>query len=429
MCVVFAYPHSGYPKLLLSLFTIHRAMTLTSNNPLKNFVLGLKRQFIDERQLTPDALQQLQLDRAGLPMNDPGPAAVAAAGITWLKRSQEMAQHHDGGSARDFSLIKGWSSSYPETTGYIVPTILDYADLTKDMELVDYGRRMLDWLVSVQFPEGGFQGGKIDAVPRVPVTFNTGQILIGLASGVRHFGDAYRPSMNLAAAWLRDSLDSDGCWRKYPTPFATAGEKAYETHVSWGLFEAARLEPGQGYGEAGLRQVAWALTKQQENGWFASNCLATPETPLTHTIGYVLRGVIEAYRFSGQADLLSAANKTADALLSVINPEGRIPGQLDKNWQPAADWVCLTGSVQIAACWLLLYNITGNDGYLNAAQRANSFVRRTVSVTGNPDFVGGVRGSFPVDGSYGKYEYLNWAAKFCIDAQLMEISVSTLNSG
>lgn len=388
---------------------------------LKNIASQLVTRYIDERQLAEEAKLQLQVDRVGLSEQDLGPAVVAAAGIEWLKRSQDMSISRDGGSARDYSLLKGWSSSYPETSGYIVPTLIDYADQTNNLALADRARRMLDWLVSIQFPEGGFQGGKVDASPRVPVTFNTGQILIGLAAGVRRFGDVYRAPMNLAAAWLRDTQDADGCWRKHATPFAAPGDKAYETHVSWGLFEAARLEPTQGFGEAGLKQVHWALTKQADNGWFASNCLSSPNEPLTHTIGYVLRGVIEAFRFSGEMEFLAAARRTADALLGVIERDGRIGGQLDKNWRPTVEWVCLTGSVQIASCWFLLYSITGKNEYLEAARRANRYVRRTVHLADNPDVLGGVRGAFPVNGDYGKFEYLNWATKFCIDSQLMEM--------
>src|SRR3546814_13704746 len=89
--------------------------------------------------------------------------------------------------------------------------------------------------------------------------------------------------MQAAARFLRDSLDADGCWRRHPTPFAVAGEKAYETHVSWGLFEAERLAPGEGYGEAGLRQVDWALGSQRANGRVADCCLSDASRPLTHT--------------------------------------------------------------------------------------------------------------------------------------------------
>ncbi len=32
---------------------------------------------------------------------------------------------------------------------------------------------------------------------------------------------------------------------------------------------------------------------------------------------------------------------------------------------------------------------------------------------------GGIKGSSPFDGAYGRYELLNWAAKFFIDALLL----------
>ena len=96
----------------------------------------------------------------------------------------------------------------------------------------------------------------------MPVTFNTGQILLGLAAGVSHFGPAYRQAMIAAADWLVQTQDDDGCWRKHATPFAKPGEKAYETHVAWGLYEAARLEPGRGYAEAATKNLNWALSHQ-----------------------------------------------------------------------------------------------------------------------------------------------------------------------
>lgn len=354
---------------------------------------------------------------------DPGCWTVIHANLDWLCVAQDRSASADGGVARDFSLVKGWATSYPETTGYIIPTVIDLAQRLQRDDLHQRARRMLDWCVAIQFPEGGFMGGKIDATPRVPVTFNTGQILIGLAAGVATYGDAYRDAAQRAGAWLRDSLDDDGCWRRHPTPFAAPGEKAYETHVAWGLFEAERVLPGQGFGDAGLRQVAWALSKQQANGWFASNCLTDPQAPLTHTIGYVLRGVVEAWRLSRRDDLLAAACRTADGLLPCVDARGRLPGQLDAQWRAAADYVCLTGSVQIAHSLILLHQATGRADYLATARRLNAFVRRTVRLDGAIEQRGGVKGSFPVDGGYGRWEYLNWAAKFCIDAQLAEVDL------
>lgn len=363
--------------------------------------------------------------RQQLSPTDPGVAAVVDANLAWLCRAQDESASRDGGVARDYSLIKGWATSYPETTGYIIPTVIELARRKQRDDLHERARRMLDWCVAIQFPAGGFQGGKIDATPCVPVTFNTGQILLGLSAGASVYRDPrYEDAMHRAAVWLRDSLDGDGCWRRYPTPFAAPGEKAYETHVAWGLFEADRVAPGHGYGDAGLRQVDWALSKQQSNGWFASNCLSDPKAPLTHTIGYVLRGVIEGYLLSRRPHLLEAAQRTARGLCAVIGADGRLAGRLDANFQATVTWVCLTGSVQIAHCLLLLYRETGDQSYLATGRRLNAFVRRTVRLDGPADQRGAVKGSFPVDGAYGQWEYLNWAAKFCIDANLLEADLT-----
>ena len=371
------------------------------------------------------ARAELQRDQAGLPAADPGIEAVVKANLDWLCAAQDRSASADGGVARDFSLIKGWATSYPETTGYIIPTMISEAQRLGREDLHQRARRMLDWCVAIQFPEGGFMGGKIDATPRVPVTFNTGQILLGLAAGAKTYGgEAYLQAMHKAARWLKDDLDADGCWRAHPTPFAAPGEKAYETHVAWGLFEAERVAPGHGYGEAGLRQVDWAISKQQPNGWFASNCLSDASRPLTHTIGYVLRGVLEGQLLSGRADLLAAARRTADGLLPCIDAQGRLPGQLDSQWRPAADYVCLTGSVQIAHSLFLLFKLTGQRAYLGAGRRLNGYVRRTVRIEGPAETRGGVKGSFPVNGDYGQWQYLNWAAKFCLDAQLLEAELA-----
>lgn len=368
------------------------------------------------------ARQENRRDRRQGPGDDHAPEDAVQAAIDWLGRAQDSTASRDQGVARHYGLNDGWADSYPETTGYIVPTMLDYGARTGDQNVTDRGRRMLDWLVSIQFADGGFQGGMIKAKPLVPVTFNTGQILLGLASGEKHLG-GYAEPMHNAARWLAESLDDDGCWRKHPTPFADPGEKAYETHVAWGLLEAARVAPDKGYGEAGLRNNDWALTKQRDNGFFDDCCLTDPTKPLTHTIGYVLRGVMEAYRWSGDGKYLVAGRKTADGVLGAMRDDGYLPGRLTADWRGAVNWVCLTGSVQIAYCWLMLYLYTGDESYRGAARRAITFVRRTMRLDGPDETRGAVKGAFPVSGNYGRYEYLNWAAKFYIDAQLLEMDI------
>ncbi len=381
------------------------------------------RQVFSDLTLPRAAKMMKARDLEGLPSSAPGCAETIAAGLQWLKRAQDFSASQDGGFARDFSLVTGWAASYPETSGYIVPTLIAEADIGHDPDLRIRARRCLDWLVAIQFPEGGFQGGRIDQTPRVPVTFNTGQILLGLAAGAAHLDrEKYLDPMRRAAIWLRDSQDTDGCWRKHPTPFSGPGEKAYETHVSWGLFEAARVAPDEGFGEAGLKQVRWALTKQRANGWFDSNCLEEPEAPLTHTIGYVLRGIVEGHLWSKEPTLLEAALRTTDGLLPTIGADGHLPGRLDSDWRGAVDWVCLTGSTQIAHSFFILARLAGRADLAEKGKALNAYVRRTVALTGDADTIGGVKGSFPVHGEYGRFQYLNWACKFLIDSCREELS-------
>ena len=369
--------------------------------------------------LSPTARWAAARDLRRAPEPPPEASTLIEACLRWLAQTQDRSRSSDGGAARDFSLVGGWASSYPETTGYIIPTLIACRSRLPDLDLAGRARRMLDWLVRIQLSSGGFQGGRIDAPIVVPVTFNTGQILLGLAEGIREFGAPYRESLRRAADWLVETQDADGAWRRHPTPFAEPGEKTYETHVAWGLIEAERVMPGRGYGEAALRNVAWAVSHQRPNGWMARCCLSDPQKPLTHTLGYALRGIIEAYRFSDEPALLTAAGRLADGLLAQLRPDGFLAGRYDGDWRPRVRWSCLTGSAQIAACWSLLARATSDRRYGEAASRVNRFLARRVSLDGPLPLRGAVAGAFPLWGDYCRFEYPNWAAKFLVDSLIL----------
>jgi len=166
------------------------------------------------------------------------------------------------------------------------------------------------------------------------------------------------------------------------------------------------------------------LKHQRDNGWFDKCCLINPARPLTHTIGYVLRGLLEAYLYENKQDILGRAKLTADGLLKALNKNtGYLPGRIASDWSMAESPVCLTGTAQIAHCWMILYQITGEEKYRDAALLANSFVRKTINVEDKPETRGAVKGSFPVYGSYGTFEYLNWACKFTIDSNMVELQI------
>jgi len=106
--------------------------------------------------------------------------------------------------------------------------------------------------------------------------------------------------------------------------------------------------------------------------------------------------------------------------LTAIRYDGALPGRLDSAWRGSVSWSCLTGNVQIAHSLLILYDKTGHEPYRDAAYGLNCVVRRALRIDDPDEIRGAVKGSFPIDGDYGKFEYLNWATKFAIDSYTAE---------
>src|SRR5688500_12843096 len=106
------------------------------------------RATVDYLRLPAAAKDERRKDSSGLPTHDPGVERAIDEGVAWLGRAQDHSTSADGGVARHYSLLTGWSTSYPETTGYIIPTMLGYARLRKDETARRRAKRMLDWLAS-----------------------------------------------------------------------------------------------------------------------------------------------------------------------------------------------------------------------------------------------------------------------------------------
>src|ERR1700730_10175750 len=77
---------------------------------------------------------------------DKPPDCVLNEGVAWIGRAQHHSLSADGGVPRHYCLVTGWGTSYPETTGYIIPTIIREAHCSGDVSLLERARKMLDWL-------------------------------------------------------------------------------------------------------------------------------------------------------------------------------------------------------------------------------------------------------------------------------------------
>lgn len=350
----------------------------------------------------------------------------AQAAVHWLLRAQ-AATRDDGVSLGYFPCDKeagsGWRASYPETTGYIITSLLTFAKKFDDAAAAAAAMRMAAWEVAVQMPSGAVQGGPVCAPERqTAAAFNTGMVLDGWCSAYAYSGDqTILSAARRAADWLVSDVDESGYF-KTNGAFVSAGEnKTYTCLCAWAIYRFGALVQDERYKLAAVSIIEAALRQQQPNGWFAHNCLTHSNSPLTHTIGYTLQGVLEVGILAGRADFVEAVRRTADAVLPRIARSGYLPGRFYADWEPAGFSSCLTGSAQIAIVCYRLTAHTGDSSYRTSADRLVNYLKALqVEQSGDTGVVGAIAGSFPIFGGYMRAGYPNWATKYYLDALLLQ---------
>ena len=102
---------------------------------------------------------RVQAERLGLLNQSPRTGGLHLdACINWLCLAQDATA--DGGVSQTYLVRSGhWANSYPETTGYIIPTFYSYASLRGRDDIRARARRMLDWECEIQLPDGGVVAG------------------------------------------------------------------------------------------------------------------------------------------------------------------------------------------------------------------------------------------------------------------------------
>lgn len=370
--------------------------------------------------------------RALRPVSGEAPRHAALA-VKWLLRAQD-ATADDGVSYGYFPVAeeRGWQASYPETTGYIITSLLTYARRSDQPELVERAARMARWEAAVQMPSGAVQGGKLTTAGRQkPATFNTGMVLDGLVSLLEQRSDAaVAEAAARAAGFLIDDLNEEGYFATNGTFVAPGSIKLYNVLCAWALYRYSLLSGELAPRAAALRAAEGAVRLQADNGWFAENCLTTPSKPLTHTIGYTLQGLLEVAALSGREDFLAAVERGFTPLLAAIEPNGYLAGRFAADWRPAAPWSCLTGSAQLAIIGYRLAALGGGERYGAAADRLVDFLKALqCRDTGNPDIDGALAGSYPIFGGYMTGGYPNWATKYLLDALMLQAERGGLELG
>lgn len=333
------------------------------------------------------------------------------------------AQRRDGGIAAYYSLLTGYSDSYPEVTGYIIPTLYDFGSEVGDASVRLAAERATNWLLSLQMPSGAFPGGlhRAGDAPGAnaqPSVFNTGQILQGLVRAYTETRSAKILERAVAAGdWLAAMQQPDGSW---------AGEAAYQgtahtyySMVSWSLAQLAAESKDSRHAAAADKNIDWVLAHVQPGGWIDGINLSGHPAYL-HFIAYVIQGILECGILRKREDAIHAAAKSAWVLLRKFETHKRLLGAYDAGFKNGQKFACLTGNAQMCCVWLRFCEVTGDLRYFNAALKMNEMVKLSLPTKGDRGVVGGVAGSYPIWGAYQPMRFISWGCKFLADALMLE---------
>lgn len=336
-------------------------------------------------------------------------------GMNWLMRAQKMTS--DGGVSEGFHMYHGWLPSYPETTGYIIETFHNYAQITKNDVYMDCAIKMVDWLCSIQFDDGSMP----DSYLKRKMVFDTGQAIFGFIESYKVTGKTkYKDAAVRAADWLEKVQEQDGTWRQHAVENIP---HTYYSRVAWSLLKVHEVIPEKRYVESCTKNIEWCLRQQLENGWFdnASFNLKNHHSPFTHTIAYTIRGILESGIYLQNDKYIESAGRTLENLSEAVSSNGFIGGTFDKNWRGNTRFTCLTGNAQLAICILKLAGLLKSPKYYKLGTVINGYVKSKQNIsTNNLNIRGAIPGSYPIWGKYIHFTYPNWATKFFVDALLLE---------
>lgn len=367
---------------------------------------------------------KLARDTAGPSVNGHAPAPTdeaMAAAARWLCRTHDVTGRR--GSSQGYSLLEGWVPAFPETTGYIIGTLIAYGDLVGDASYAARAVEMGDWEIEQQQADGGIRQGLVGPEPAPSITFNTGMVLHGWVD--LHAADGaprWLEAGERAGRFLVDTLDADGAWRGRHTYLGLP--HTYKSRVAWAMIRLSEATGDGAFRKGAERFLDWCLDQQQDNGWF-ENCNFKPGgLPNTHGIAYTLRGLLESHALTGDERCLAAVRLTSDRLIAELERHDHLPALWDREWQPASKFECLTGTVQLGNVWMRLFEITGEERYRVAGFRATDHAAAHQTRSRWRDIDGALAGSYPIYGRYSPLRYPNWVTKFLLDALIRRRALS-----
>lgn len=337
------------------------------------------------------------------------------AAIDWLLRSIEATGRR--GSAHHFSPFRGWAPAYPETSGYLIETLLCYDAVFTGKNLRAHALLLADWLSEIQMEEGAFPGGKLGARSPAPSVFNTSQILFGLSAclACETPPERLESTLRRAVRWLMAQLEPDGAWRK--AAYVEGFTPSYYTRAVWAVLLANKIIQSAEIEGSMRKSLEFYTRRFLPGGAIRDWGFRAGEAAFTHTIAYTLEGFWESASLLDAKPVLDLTLHSAHVFLQQAQRNNwQVAGRYDEQWKGDYSFICITGHAQLSVLYARLARETGSPEF-------EDFSKKLLQTTIDAQYMGLIKGAYgalpgsrPFRGPYLRFRYPNWAAKFFLDA-------------
>lgn len=337
---------------------------------------------------------------------------------------------------------------YHEITGYAISSFLNMYRSLSDDKYLQYAKEAADYLLQFQvIEEYKIEYGAIPHSLGLPDlkeskqywSFDNAMILQGLADlYLETKGERYYHGAIMIAKWLADKMQTES--NSFLSMYDAVRNEIHHKGIAFekdfgclhakhaiGLLKAAKISENDVFEKSAKKVADWVLSLQREDGAFWSNI--HKKFVVTHSHCYAIEGLLYSYYILKDEKYLHDCMKGAYWLISRQYPDGALTvlakdimprgtGRIERMFRSAKALKFTDETAQAVRIWLILHNITDNNKYLEAAEKAIRFLKSVQSLESEDiNMKGGFY--YKIDDTFSRHKsrmMYTWCSQFCLDA-------------
>lgn len=339
---------------------------------------------------------------------------VSVEVLSWVHRAQNASGN--GGISARYNLRSGaWQAPYPETSGYLIPTLMRWSEEVSSKETSEVASRVGAFLLDLQEEDGSVNcrrsGSEGSQGPALKIAFDLGAILSGFCELGRK-DLKFLVGAERLANYLKSNQAADGSWPNH-SYFPYFG--AHNSLTGLSLLRAGRLLGRRDLERCGVKTLESLSGHFKPNGFITGTSFTenSEDSSFIHPFCYAVEGFQSAEDFGH--DFRNVYHAALWAIPQLMRQSALLPSHFNKDLKKKSRFSALTGTAQAALVLLR----SDESELVGKGHQLFENLASTVDLYSNNDGVrGGIQSSWPIAGGYGRFTFNNWGAKYFLDCAL-----------